>query len=244
MRYSVIVPTYNEEQYVARCLQSIADQRYDRRQFEIILADADSTDKTQSVAKPLCDKIVSTNKRGIAIGRNLGAVNAVGEYLVFIDADAVLDKDFLVQLDRSFLDKSVVAVSGVANPSDGEIFQRFVYRSTYALTRVFNTFGLSMFPGICAAYRRKEFIEVRGFREDFGIVEDLDLSRRISSLGKCVVNPSAVAHVSTRRLERHAVSTVLFHIYSDIKYLITGKAAKEYLKHEEHHSWRDIWKPS
>ena len=242
MKFSIVVPTFNEQGYIQRCLQSIADQRYDRHQFEIILADADSTDKTQDVARPLCDKIETTSRRGIATGRNLGAANATGEYLVFVDADAVLEQDFLVQLDGSFRDRSVLAVTGIAKPSDGKAFQRFAYHSTYLLVRVFNIFGLPLFPGICAAYRRKEYVEVHGFREDFGIVEDLDLSRRISSFGKCVVNPKAIAYVSTRRLERHPVSTVLFHIYSDLKYLMTGKAAKEYPKHEELHSWRDIWK--
>ena len=244
MKYSVIVPTYNEERYVLRCLQSIRDQRYDRSQYEIILADADSTDSTQLVAKNLCDKVVTTSRRGIAVGRNLGAANAIGDYLIFVDADAVLDQGFLLQLDTSFRDQSAVAVSGIAKPSDGKIFQRLVYQSTYVLVRVFNIFDLPLFPGICVAYRKNEFVKAHAFREDFGIVEDLDLSRRISKLGKCIVNPNAIAYVSTRRLERHALSTVLFHIYNDLKYLLTGKAAKEYPKHEELPSWRDIWKNS
>ena len=242
MRYSVVIPTYNEEHYVVRCLQSVRDQQYDRAQFEIIVSDAESTDSTQAVAQPLCDKIVSTPRRGIAVGRNLGAAQASGEFLVFVDADVVLEQQFLSSIDRSFRDEAVVAVSGLARPSDGRLFQRFVYRTTYVLVRVFQSVGVSLFPGICVAFRAQEFRTVRGFREDFGIVEDLDLSRRMSTLGTCVVNPGAIAYVSTRRLERHAVSTVLFHIYNDLKYLLTGKAAKEYPKREELHSWQDLWK--
>jgi glycosyltransferase involved in cell wall biosynthesis len=242
VRYSVVIPTYNEERYILKCLQSVQDQRYDRAQFEIILADAESTDRTQGVARLLCDKIVSTKRRGIAVGRNLGAAQATGEYLVFVDADAVLEQDFLIQLDSSFRDQSAVAVSGIAKPSDGKLFQRFVYTSTYILVRAFNIAGLPLFPGICVAYRKREFAEYHGFREDFGIVEDLDLSRRIMKLGKCLVNANAVAHVSTRRLEQHALSTVLFHIYSDLKYLFTGKAVRSYPKPEEVQSRFDLWK--
>jgi glycosyltransferase involved in cell wall biosynthesis len=242
MKYSIIVPTYNEERYILKCLQSITDQRYDRNQFEIILADAESTDNTQSVARIVCDKMVSTKQRGIAVGRNLGATQAAGEYLVFVDADTVLEQDFLNQLDYSFRDQSAVAVSGIAIPSDGKFFQRFVYTGTYILVRVFNIVGLPLFPGICVAYRKREFAEYHGFREDFGIVEDLDLSRRIMKLGKCLVNANAVAHVSTRRLEKHALSTVLFHIYSDLKYLFTGKAVRSYPKPEEVQSRFDLWK--
>ena len=243
MRYSIIIPTYNEEQYVGRCLQSIRDQRYDHTQFEIIVADANSSDNTRQVAAPLCDKFVSTEKRGIALGRNLGAASASGEYFVFVDADAVLEQDFLSQLDLSFHATNVVAVTGLARPSDGKILQRFVYRGTYVLVRLFVAAGIPLFPGICVAYRADAFRQAGGFREDFGIVEDLDLSRRVSAAGKCVVNKRAIAHVSTRRLRNHAFSTVLFHIYNDLKYLLTGRAAPAYPKHEELRTWRDLWRP-
>ena len=91
------------------------------------------------------------------------------------------------------------------------------------------------------AYKREVFNKLGGFREDFGIVEDLDMSRRISSLGTCRINKNAHAFVSTRRLEKHLLSTVAFHIYSDIKYLLTGKTSKYYPKVEEMNSWKDLW---
>jgi len=242
LNYSIIIPTYNEEGPIRQCLESIRRQTYDRSQYEIIVSDASSTDQTLSIAKPLCDTIVSTEKRGIALGRNLGAASSVGEYLVFVDADATLQSDFLSRCDESFRDRSVVAVTGIARPADGTMFPRFVYTMTYLLVRFFNKFGLSLFPGVCVAYRAEAFRKLKGFREDFGIVEDLDLSRRASKLGKCVVQKQAIAFVSTRRLEKHALSTVLFHIYSDMKYLLTGKAALRYPKREEISTWRDLWK--
>ena len=242
LKYSVIVPTYNEERYVRDCLQSIRDQRYDRSQFEVILSDAESTDRTVEIANQYCDNIVKTSRRGIAVGRNLGAAEAKGEYLVFVDADAVLEQDFLHELDNSFRDRIAVAVTGIAKPSDGKAFQRFVYHGTYLLVQALSGCGFPLFPGICVSYRKNEFERVNGFREDFGVVEDLDLSRRISKLGRCLVNPNAVAHVSTRRLERNPISTVLFHIYSDVKYLVTGRAAPKYPKQEELRSWLDLWR--
>jgi GT2 family glycosyltransferase len=132
-------------------------------------------------------------------------------------------------------------MTGVAKPSDGGILQRFVYQSTYGMVRLFDFFGLSLFPGICVAYRRAGFIDAGGFREDFGIVEDLDLSRRISHLGFCTVSKKARALVSTRRLEKNLLPTVLFHVYCDVRYLITGKAPVRYPKVEEIHSWKDLW---
>ena len=164
-----------------------------------------------------------------------------GDILVFIDADATLSSDFLFQCHQVFQNSAVAGMTGIAQPSDGGIMQRFVYRGTYCLVRIFHLFNVSLFPGICIAYRRDAFKKLGGFREDFGIVEDLDLSRRMSRLGKCTINKKAHAFVSTRRLEKHLFSTVTFHIYSDIKYLLTGKTSTYYPKAEEVNSWKDLW---
>jgi glycosyltransferase involved in cell wall biosynthesis len=244
MQFSVIIPTYNEELYIERCLQSILQQDIDRSEYEIIVSDATSTDRTRDLAKSLADIITVTDERGIALGRNLGARSATGEIFVFVDADAVLHPTFLRKLQVQFADSQIIGVTGIATANDGSMSQRFVYRATYWLVRFFLIFHLALFPGICVAYRKDSFFCINGFREDFGIVEDLDLSRRISKIGKVVVDANATATVSTRRLSRHLVTTVLFHIYNDVRYLITGTAAKQYPKIEETHSWKDLWKHS
>ena len=241
MKFSIIVPTYQEEEYIERCLHSIVQQDYKREEFEIIVSDAHSTDLTLEKARQYGDKIILNDRRGIAFGRNAGAQSALGDILVFVDADATLSSDFLSQCHRVFQNSTVVGMTGIASPSDGGWMQRLVYRGTYWLVRLVHLFHISLFTGICAAYRRDVFMNIGGFREDFGIVEDLDLSRRISRLGTCAVNKKARAFVSTRRLEKHLLSTVTFHIYSDIKYLFTGKSSMYYPKAEEMNSWKDLW---
>jgi glycosyltransferase involved in cell wall biosynthesis len=242
MEFSVIVPTYMEEGCIEQCLRSIAQQRYDRTEFEIIVSDARSTDRTIAIARKYADALIVEERKGIAYGRNRGAKHASGDFLVFIDADAKIDQDFLTHCHRVFSNPSIVGMTGVAKPSDGGILQRFVYHSTYFLVQFFQFFGLVLYPGICIAYKRLVFIDVGGFREDFGVVEDLDLSRTISRRGSCVINKNAVAYVSTRRLEKHLFSTVMFHVYNDLKYLITGKAPSVYPKSEEISSWLDLWR--
>jgi cellulose synthase/poly-beta-1,6-N-acetylglucosamine synthase-like glycosyltransferase len=231
-----------EEGCIGNCLRSIGNQRYKRTEFEIIVSDACSTDHTTDIARQYADSVIVEDRKGIAYGRNVGAKKAHGDILIFVDADATLDQDFLSHCHQEFSNPEIIGMTGVAKPSDGGILQRFVYRSTYGMVRLFDFFGLSLFPGICVAYRRAEFTKVGGFREDFGIVEDLDLSRRISQFGKCTVYKKACAYVSTRRLEKNLLPTVLFHIYCDVRYLITGKAPASYPKVEEIHSWKDLWK--
>jgi glycosyltransferase involved in cell wall biosynthesis len=242
MEFSIIVPTYQEEGYIAQCLLSIVQQDYKREEFEILVSDAHSTDRTLEKARQYSDRIILNDRRGIAYGRNAGAQSARGDILVFIDADATLSSDFLFQCHQVFQNPAIVGMTGIAQPSDGGSMQRFVYRGTYCMVRIFHIFHVSLFPGLCIAYRCDAFKKLGGFREDFGIVEDLDLSRRMSRLGMCSINKKARAFVSTRRLEKHLLSTVTYHIYSDIRYLLTGKTSTYYPKAEEVNSWKDLWR--
>lgn len=244
MEFSIIIPTYKEEKYLAQCLQSIIAQDYARSEYEIIVSDAHSPDRTAEIARTLADELIIGDQRGIAFGRNEGARIARGNVLIFLDADTQLTPLFLRRCHETFSDPSIVGMTGIARPYDGGFLQRLTYYGTYWLVRLFNVVGLSLFPGVCVAYKKLEFDQAGGFREDFGVTEDLDLSRRISQYGKCVVNPEARAFVSTRRLEHYWPSIVLFHLYSDIRYLITGRAPASYPKTEELRSWRDIWKRS
>ena len=240
MKFSVIVPTFQEEKWIRACLESIRNQDFPRNEFEIIVSDANSTDSTGKIAKELADKVLTTVTRGIAHGRNVGAKSASGEFLLFVDADVQLDPTFLKECQPSLVSPGCVAVTGIPRPMDGTSFHKLIYKATYWTVRLFHFFGLSYFPGICVAYRKDAFDKVGGFREDFGIVEDLDLSRRISFMGSCVMNGKATAQVSTRRLHKHAFSTIAFHLYNHARYLLTGKAARQYPKIEEINSWLDI----
>jgi glycosyltransferase involved in cell wall biosynthesis len=239
---SVIIPTFQEKAFIGACLDSLVRQEYDRARFEIIVSDASSTDGTAAIARSSADKVVVGPKRGIGNGRNEGALVAEGEILLFVDADTTLAPDFLRRIEETFADAGIVGATGLARPADGNWFARFIYRGTYVLVRFFHGLGLSFFPGICAAYRASAFRAVSGFREDLGISEDLDMSRRIQRLGSCEFVARAHARVSTRRLDKHALSVILFHIVNDLRYLITGQSAREYPKAEETSHWTDLWK--
>ena len=147
MYYSIIIPTYNEEQYIEQCLHSILQQNIDRSEYEIIVSDASSSDQTCERAKRLANKIVVTKQRGISIGRNLGAREARGDILVFVDADATLAPDFLSHCHKIFSNSFIVGMTGIAKPSDGGILQRFVYRGTYGLVRCISFLGNIIISG-------------------------------------------------------------------------------------------------
>src|SRR5690242_14030921 len=96
---SIIIPTYNEEEYLPRLLASIRSQRFEG--YEIIVADNKSTDRTREIAARFGAKIVDGGMPGP--GRNLGARAAQGDLLLFLDADVILpDVDWLADKVEQF----------------------------------------------------------------------------------------------------------------------------------------------
>jgi len=98
---SVIVPVYNIEEYITRCVNSILKQTY--REFELLLVDDGSTDESGRII----DELARTDSRirvwhkengGSSSARNLAIDNAKGEYFSFIDSDDYIDEDFLSDL--------------------------------------------------------------------------------------------------------------------------------------------------
>lgn len=107
---SVIIPVYNVEKYLRRCIESIINQSY--RNLEIILVDDGSTDSSGEI----CDEYAQEDKRikvvhkkhsGVSDARNIGINNAQGDYLSFIDSDDVISLIFYAKLLNGFGNEGV-----------------------------------------------------------------------------------------------------------------------------------------
>ena len=106
-KLSVIVPMYNTEKYLKKCLTSIADQSSD---IEVILVDDGSTDNTVAICKEFIArdnrfKLISIPNQGVAFARYVGIQNAQGQYLTFVDSDDYIDEamydDFIWFMDHN-----------------------------------------------------------------------------------------------------------------------------------------------
>ena len=96
---SVIINVYNGEKFIKKCLDSIVNQTY--KDLEIIIVNDGSTDNTLKMCESYKDKrirIISTEKKGLALSRNVGIDNANGEYLYFVDVDDFIELDTLEYL--------------------------------------------------------------------------------------------------------------------------------------------------
>lgn len=95
---SVIIPTYCEEHTIEGCLKSIKNQEFKIGRIESIVVDSHSPDNTRVVAKKFADKVIDLKARGVGRARNVGAKNAEGKILLFVDADTFLEKQFVAEM--------------------------------------------------------------------------------------------------------------------------------------------------
>jgi len=98
MIVSIIIPVYDGEKYIARCIRSAMNQSLNKDTYEIIVINDGSTDNTSKVLKYLCDhiKLINLKKNmGIAYARNEGIKASRGRYILNLDADDYIDRDLL-----------------------------------------------------------------------------------------------------------------------------------------------------
>lgn len=87
MKFSIIIPCYNTQEYIESCLNSVFNQTLSKQEYEVIVIDDGCTDNTIELAKKYPIKLLKTNRRKAGGARNKGIDNAQGEYLIFLDSD-------------------------------------------------------------------------------------------------------------------------------------------------------------
>ena len=93
-RASVIVPCLNEEEKLPRVLDCVLAQDVSGDCFEVLVVDGGSNDRSVEIAKSKGVRVISS-PRGVSVQRNRGAAEARGDYLVFLDADCIVQPDWL-----------------------------------------------------------------------------------------------------------------------------------------------------
>lgn len=97
-KISVIIPTYNQEKYLGRCLRSLMDQSMNRKDYEIIVVNDGSVDKTKFAANLFKEEICLINNKknmGLPYSINKGILSAKGRFVVRVDSDDYVNKEFL-----------------------------------------------------------------------------------------------------------------------------------------------------
>src|SRR6266404_8097802 len=225
MRFSIIIPAYNEENFLPRLLNSIEAARCNYAggpdQIEVIVADNSSIDRTADVAAAHGARVVTIAKRCIAAARNGGARAGCGEVLCFIDADSAVHPETFNAIDQVM--NSGCYIWGVT----GAVLERksFALMVTYclAMPMVLLT-GLDTGLSFC---RREDFKAVGGYDESRMYAEDVLLPLALRRLGrqrgqKLIRLPQVKALGCTRKFDQFGDWHYFGMLGKAIKSLITG----------------------
>ncbi len=230
MRFSVVIPAYNEEHIIRKALDGLMNQSF--RDFEIIVVYG-GNDSTPDIAREYTDKVYRELKgtRGPAGARNYGAKKARGEIVVFIDADTWPNPRWLESYDKCF-GPGIVGSGGPVYADSKNAYHRFIFwLDQDLLYRVSSALGFHQFSGNNCAYKRKEFLAIGGFNEETSMLEDVELALRMKKMGKEVFCPDAWVKTSTRRFEEQGFWGVFFKNIRGYWELATkGKASVSYFK--------------
>jgi len=99
---SVVVPTYNEERNIEKCLKSLSEQTIPRESFEVIVVDGQSKDRTTEIAKKFAEKVIQQVSKGVGGARNDGVRIAEGNIIATTDADCEANNQWLETILEEF----------------------------------------------------------------------------------------------------------------------------------------------
>lgn len=183
MLVSIVVPIYNSEEYLDHCIESIIAQSY--TQFELLLLDDGSTDRSLDICKKweMADQriiVCSKENSGVSATRNLGIRKSTGDYILFVDSDDYLSKDYLLNMMKviTTMGEDVWPVSGY-DFVGGEPFyiieknhKSEMQEISQGIMEVFNNHLLNV--PFNKLYHKKTLLEYDiKFREEISLGEDL-----------------------------------------------------------------------
>lgn len=211
---SIIVPAYNEEKYISKCLESVFGQE-GVSEYEVIVVDNASTDKTSEIVKKKFPKanLFYEHQKGVTMARNRGAKEAKGEILIFFDADVIIPENYLKRITERFLkDKKLVSLSG-PYAYDGKFYGRLATFLFYVIlafpAEIFFNRILNFASGSTAgnmAVKKYAFEKIGGFNENITFYgDDSDITVRLKNVGKVRFFFNFIVISSSRRLEKEGV---------------------------------------
>lgn len=179
-KISIIVPVYNVEKYLIRCVESILNQSY--KEFELILIDDGSCDRSGEI----CDELAQTDNRirvfhkcngGAASARNYGLELVNGEYLAYIDSDDYIERDYLEQLVQGIQGFDLVISGYYVEDTEGRVIKEFqcnekkVFGNVEIKKACIDRVIGDMNSPVCKLYRTSIAMKIR-FDENMIIGED------------------------------------------------------------------------
>ena len=183
IKYSFIVPVYNTEKYLKKCLDSLVNQTY--KDFEIIVINDGSTDKSSSIISKYQKKykniiVIDKENEGLSMARNRGVQKSSGKYIIFVDSDDYVSNKLLEEVDKKIDDSDILRFQ-IATEDEGYTKINEYHEEGFESMCGYDAFkNLSSYhfvePAWCYVIRKNYYIENKFsfkkgvYHEDFGLI--------------------------------------------------------------------------
>lgn len=234
--FSIIIPTLNEEKFVGRILGDIKRQSF--ADYEIILVDGSSTDTTRAIArsfKKQCKiSVRKVKKRNVSYQRNYGASVAKGKYLIFLDADTHINKQFLHKLSAFILKHNGLLFIPSIFPEKRDSQMRIVFDVINAAIKISQSLAKPFSSGGCMIVEKHFFEHMGGFAENVFMSEDHQLIQTAYRYGvRARFLDGIQVMFSLRRMEREGKLKLLYKtVVNTIHFVANGTVEKHIIEYE------------
>ena len=201
-RFSIVIPAWNEAEYLPECLMSLSHQDFPGT-VEIIVVDNNSSDRTAQVAKEYGATVIHEPVQGVCQARQTGTVAARGEIVVSSDADTTFAHDWLSRFDHALVaEPNLVAVCGPCHWLDAPWWGRAYERLLFGTVSWFHKrYGRVIYGSATnIAFKRSAWTGYNTNLTQGG--DELDLIRRLQRAGPIRFSPDNRTFTSSRRLRK------------------------------------------
>lgn len=198
---SVVIPAFNEEKYLPACLDAFRKQTF--KNYELIVVDNNSTDKTAAIAKKYGARVIRENKQGMIPARERGFRESQANFIARTDADTIVTPNWLEVIYKTFKSKpGVVAMTGPFLSPTKKIPHKIISGINFLYNVKFaNLISKHIYlQGANMAVRKSAWIKIKVNSDDKKVHEDVDLSYHLSKVGKIIYNTRQKVYFSFRRI--------------------------------------------
>lgn len=222
MKISLVIPAYNEEKFIKKCLESVNNQTL--KPNEAILVNNNCSDKTIDIAKKYKIRIINEKKQGISYARNRGFNEAKYEIIARCDADCILPKNWIEQIAANFKNGNIDALVGPLYYYDLILPSKQIVIAFIKSLRVLIGHYPLIGPNMAITKNVWKKIKDDVCNDNRLVHEDIDLSLHINKVGgKIKYDESFVNSFSARRLKGNPYS---FYIEYPERFIKTIKNHK------------------
>lgn len=215
---SVVIPAFNEEEYLPNCLEALQKQTYPKDRFEIIVVDNNSSDRTAEIAKSMGARVVNEKQQGHVFAVNKGMLSANGEIIANTDSDSEVGEKWLEIIEKVFQDEEIAALTGPVTYTLKSKVKRKLMRASYHIyLKIHFALGKPSLAGVNLALRKDVFHKIKGMDTRYHIFGDVELGLRIKKVGKVVYCKDIPVLASPRRWEKGSLEDYYKYLNSYFK---------------------------